>query len=1026
MCSLSSTLVFAKSSAMKLIRFSFIALAFSFVTASAYSQCFSVDDVPLINGYNKTISGEVIPYFSLYRKYAKDALLTRATDGKKVIEWQTDTIPKNTEGDYAYFTWIAAHSSATSSGVRHFDMYINDEYALTYSTYPQQYPASETAHGKDSTCFLFQLKTKDGANDSHGMAYLRVPLKKYKPGSVLKIKVVGQNQSSNDWYMTFRYAFKEKIEIAALPFLLRNGKQPLQITVLHFGLPGKLDVRINEGLQRTFDVRNGFNTFEMQVNAAQQKQNIRVTAGVGDILQVKEDIELRPITFREINFIHHSHTDIGYSHIQEEVIDIHNNNIRNALQLIERTKDYPVESRFTWNIESSWVVENFLKEATPEEKHNFIAAVKNGRILISALYANVMTGLSMREELDWISGYSISLQDSLKLPIRTAMMTDVPGMSWSVVESLAKRGIRYFSNGMNYIPGMPGNGDRIGHSLEALGDKPFWWKSPSGKDSILLWCAGKGYSSWHGTAAGAVFEMGTDKIAEYLNQLDKENYPYAMLQWRYNIVADNGPTDSTIADYVKQWNEKYASPKIILANATDMFVRFEKLYGNKIPVLSGDFTPYWEDGAYSTAREESQNRQVAQKIIALEQMAAQHKIPLPKEMLYRAKQQVLLFHEHTWGAHNSISAPDLPFVKHQWDYKKRYGDSAVYFTDLLEKTLLQHFKPSNNIRVINTLPFSRDIYVEMNTPPGFDGNMLEDENGKKTWVQQLSNGKMCFVVNDIPAGGLRMYSQVKPVIKAAVHQASIDFSTNEKVGAIDELETHKIQWADTTVFKGLMQALYVNGLDPAAYSTTKVLNAAWIEKGRVVNTMQMKCAMEGSREVIYTISKYDKLDYLKVSVTIDKLPVRDKESVHIALPFMIDDAIVRFGVGDGVYGPGYHQIAGANKDYFYAQRWLNVANDNRNVTISSPQAALFEVGEMINEKKLLNGYKQWKDSASSSPRIFLYAMNNYWHTNFMASQQGPVTFDVYLKFSEGKFNKQAADKFGYESTTPVFVIPPRE
>jgi hypothetical protein len=353
-----------------------------------------------------------------------------------------------------------------------------------------------------------------------------------------------------------------------------------------------------------------------------------------------------------------------------------------------------------------------------------------------------MTGLSMQEELDWISDYSISLQDSLKLPIRTAMMTDVPGMSWSVVASLAQRGVRYFSDGINYIPGMPGNGDRIGHALEALGDKPFWWKSPSGKDSILLWCAGKGYSSWHGTAPGAVFEMGAEKIAEYLNQLDAENYPYSMVQWRYNIVADNGPTDSTISDFVKQWNEKYASPKLILANATDMFLRFEKLYGNKIPSLSGDFTPYWEDGAYSTAREESQNRVTAQKIIALEQLAKQNKIPLPKELLYRAKQQAVLFHEHTWGAYNCISEPDIAFVKHQWDFKKRYGDSAVYFTNQLEKTLLQHFKSSKDILVINTLPFSRNAYIEMNIPPGFKGKILEDEKGGKTMVQKLNNGKM--------------------------------------------------------------------------------------------------------------------------------------------------------------------------------------------------------------------------------------------------------------------------------------------
>src|SRR6476469_3196668 len=94
----------------------------------------------LINGYAKALEGESIPYFSVYPQFAKEALLTRCTDGKKIIEWETDIIPTTLNNDYAYFTWIAAHSTATSGGIRHFDLYINDKYALTFSTRPKDYP----------------------------------------------------------------------------------------------------------------------------------------------------------------------------------------------------------------------------------------------------------------------------------------------------------------------------------------------------------------------------------------------------------------------------------------------------------------------------------------------------------------------------------------------------------------------------------------------------------------------------------------------------------------------------------------------------------------------------------------------------------------------------------------------------------------------------------------------------------------------------------------------------------------------
>lgn len=1006
---------------MPILKATLFVAALLAATTIVNSQAFSVDDVPLINGYSKTIQGEVLPYFSLYKKYAKEALLTRCTDGKKAIEWETDTIPANTKGKYAYFTWISAHSSGTSSGIRNFDLYLNDEPVLTFSTQPKQYPPYWNYSNADSTCIMFSFKKKDAANDAHGMAYLRVPLSKYKPGLPLRIKVVGQAQQSNDWFMTFRYSFKEKIEITALPFLLNNGKQLLQVTVLHFGPPNQLNIAIGGVGKSKHAVKNGFNSFDLEVPAVKQKQTLDITASVGNLLTETKKQGLRPVIYRELNLVHHSHTDIGYSHIQEEVIQIHNKNIRDALLLAEKTKNYPLGSRFIWHIESAWAVENFLNEATEKERSQFFAAVKAGQIVISALYSNNLTGLAMPEELDWVSGYSYNLGQKHGLPIKTAMMTDVPGMSWSMVSSLAAKGVRYFSNGMNYIEPMPGHGDRVGHALENLGDKPFWWKSPSGKDSILMWCGAKGYSAWHGTAIGAVFETGPEKIAGYLDELDANQYPFEMVHWRYNIVADNGPVDSSISDFIVQWNQKYKSPKLVLANAIDMFERFEKLYGKKIPVLSGDFTPYWEDGAYSTAKEEGANRLAAQKIIAIEHMAWLKNIGLDQKLLYNAKRNVILFHEHTWGAHNSISQPDIPFVTHQWDYKKRFGDSALYYTSILEEELMRGLHSSSDITVLNPKAFASTGFVETKCPPAFTGNMLKDENGRDVLVQRLANGNIGFIAHNVPANGEKRYSISKEDKRDSAAGFLFDFTVNNS-GAINRLQCNGIQWADTASFKGILQLLYVDGLNPSNYMEGKLLSAQWVDDGPIVKTLQLTVDLPGTNGAQYFISSYAGLDYLKVGITIDKKEIRGKESLHIALPFKLNEPQVRIGAGNGIYGPDYMQLPGSNKEFFYVQRWLNVSGNQGSVTVTCPQGALFEVGQMIDEQKDANGYKQWKNSQPSSATIFLYAMNNYWHTNFKAGQEGKATFDVYLKFQPQGFLSSDAEQFGNECTTPFMVL----
>ena len=371
------------------------------------------------------------------------------------------------------------------------------------------------------------------------------------------------------------------------------------------------------------------------------------------------------------------------------MVKIHNKNIDDALRMIDKTRKLSTEARFKWNIESLWVVENYFKEASTAQKQKFIKAVKEGSICLSGLYANILTGLSEPEEVFHYTDYAERLREQYGVKINSAMISDIPGFAWTTVTGLAKGGIRYFSSGPNFLGEThPYGGDRVGHFVKTWGDKPVWWTSPSGEEKILFWTAAKGYSSWHGTPIGGVFDKGAKKIAAYLDELAAKNYPYEIVQWRYNIVSDNGPIDTTISDFVDQWNKKYTSPKIILSTTDKLFEEFEEKYGNSIPVVKGDITPYWEDGAISTAFEEGKNRENS---LRLQQLATLYAILDAKKYsttgFYEAWKNILLFHEHTWGAYNSISDPDIPFVTEQWNIKKQFMLDADKQINELEKNL---------------------------------------------------------------------------------------------------------------------------------------------------------------------------------------------------------------------------------------------------------------------------------------------------------------------------------------------------
>src|SRR6185437_8351868 len=261
-----------------------------------------------------------------------------------------------------------------------------------------------------------------------------------------------------------------------------------------------------------------------------------------------------------------------------------------------------------------------------------------------------------------------------------------------------------------------------------------------------------------GTGPGGVFDRGPKKIAAYLDELAAEKYPYDIVQWRYNIVSDNGPIDTTISDFVRQWNEKYASPKIILNTTQKLFEKFEEKYGSSIPVVKGDITPYWEDGALSTAYEEGKNRINS---LRLQQLATLYSMLKPTEYkqdkFYEAWRNIIMFHEHTWGAYNSTSEPDLPFVAEQWRIKKQFMLDADKEIDSLEKDLLQPMSSiqSRKIAVFNTSSWSRTGPVVI--PANTTGKSVKNASGEKMPLQKLSDGTSVFIAGNVPPLGTSVY-----------------------------------------------------------------------------------------------------------------------------------------------------------------------------------------------------------------------------------------------------------------------------
>ncbi|MCJ7486737.1 MAG: hypothetical protein MUQ25_11310, partial [Candidatus Aminicenantes bacterium] len=610
-----------------------------------------------------------------------------------------------------------------------------------------------------------------------------------------------------------------------------------------------------------------------------------------------------------------------------------------------------------------------------------------------------------------------------------------------LVPALALAGVKYLSSGPNYMPSLPDGGDRIGWALKAWGDKPFYWVSPSGREKVLFWMAGRGYSWFHGLNMGSLAKASRPKIFEYMSELAEKGYPYSMVQVRYTVGGDNGPPDPDMPDFVREWNDTYASPKIVIATASEMFKELERRYGGALPIVQGDFTGYWEDGAASTAAETAANRVSAGRLIQAETLwSIMGKDDFPADKSYEAWRNVLLFSEHTWGAADSVSDPDGANARTQWDYKKAFATEA----ERMSRELLEEASKNDRtaatvagpqpIDVVNTCSWDRTDLVILPAGMRKAGDFVKDAAGTAVPSQRLRTGELAFLASAVPAFGAKRYfvsAGRAPAMDGArvggyeVGNGKILAVVGPETGAITSFrwgaDGQARELVDRALAPGLGHYLYVPGTDPR---TAKAVSAVKIrpgETGPLVASLIVESDAPGARGLVREYRAIAGLSRFEIVLTLDKEKIREKEGVHIAFPFGVPEGTVRVDVGSGSVRPEADQIAGACRDFFCARDSVDISNRDFGVTWTPLDTPLVEIGAITDETPGDGERRSWLKSLAPSSLLFSYAMNNYWHTNYKADQEGPVTLRYAVEPHRGS-DTATAKKLAAEAMTPLVPV----
>ncbi|MDR0559546.1 MAG: glycosyl hydrolase family 38, partial [Prevotellaceae bacterium] len=151
---------------------------------------------------------------------------------------------------------------------------------------------------------------------------------------------------------------KTEIEIHPRPAILQNSNlQPVSVKIKYEGSPVEASLSIGK-TKKQVSLQSGENLVDMTVAAATKKQTHTLELSIDGKI-IKKNFTVLPVRKWKVNFVQHTHTDIGYTRSQTEILPELVRFIDYALDYCDATDEWPDDARFRYTCEASWAVSEY-------------------------------------------------------------------------------------------------------------------------------------------------------------------------------------------------------------------------------------------------------------------------------------------------------------------------------------------------------------------------------------------------------------------------------------------------------------------------------------------------------------------------------------------------------------------------------------------------------------------------------------------------------------------------------------------
>ena len=859
---------------------------------------------------------------------------------------------------------------------------------------------------------------------------------------------MGQAQETMD--KTRKTGKSSSSEISAVPNVIpaliygKNGelRQPIVFTTTNKGKEQEANAFVDGRPAGKFTIPKGSGQIEVSIPEvrAEKEINVRLVSKSNEICNTQ--VKVYPVRKWTVYLVQHTHTDIGYTKPQTEILAEHLRYIDYAVDFCEMTKDYPDDSKFRWTCESSWAVREYLENRPKVQVERFLKCVRDGQIEVCGMFFNmseIADENSLRAFLEPIREIK-----KLGIPVVTAMQNDVNGIAWCLADYLPDLGIKYFTMGEN--------------ATRALlpFDKPtlYKWQSPSGKQLYSFRPDHYMTANFWGIDKAKTPDDIASGLFKYLKDLEGKQYPFDAISVQYSgYFTDNSPPSKREADVIREWNKKYAYPKLRSALIHEFLDYATAKYDEELPVYRMAYPDWWTDGFGSAARETAASRKTHSDMITIQGMLSMSVTKgeaLPKHLfdkINRVHENLLFYDEHTFGAAESISDPTGENSEVQWAEKESYvwdalkNAQGLYETSagLLQPYIAQGEKPT--VTFFNTLNWTRsgrvEVYIDFDIIPQGKVFKIIDEQGNSLDAQLVRSRREGAYYNiyakNIPAMGYRTFQLVAesadraelPLV-ASDNQLENTFykiTFDTQTGAVKSLYDKELQleMVDSASQCQLGAFIYetVKNRETLTDNNRNGLSDVKIKRG-ANGPIYQNLSIEGKSAccengfgVRIEVRLFHHEKRIELDYAINKIPNTNPNGIYVAFPFKLDQAKLCFDVQGGILYPGENQLEGTSSDWNTVQSFVSARNGKAQFIVGSNTIPLFQLGG-IN----IGQYQRKK--TYEKPYIYSWVMNNYWFTNFRASQEGELHWGYYLTSSENVSNSLAT-KFGWESRVPIYA-----